>query len=57
MLYIIIILEIVIEHLQMSTLYMLLYIAHEQIVHTHVSLSSSIIWYQPNGDDALRLGR
>ena len=29
-----------------------------QVVNTHVPLSpSSIIWYQPMGGDALRLGR
>ena len=29
-----------------------------QVVNTHVPLSpSSIIWYQPMGSDALRLGR
>ena len=29
-----------------------------QVVNTHVPLLlSSIIWYQPMGDDALRLGR
>ena len=31
---------------------------HGQVVNTHVPLSpSSIIWYQPMGGDALRLGR
>ena len=29
-----------------------------QVVHTYVPLSpSSITWYRPKGDDALRLGR
>ena len=29
-----------------------------QVAHTHVPLSpSSIVWYQSNGGDALRLGR
>jgi len=29
-----------------------------QVVNTHVPLSpSSIIWYQPTGNDASRLGR
>ena len=29
-----------------------------QVVHSYVPLSpSSIIWYRPNGGDALRLGR